>query len=196
MDTNGLGPNGPNSTRPAPPARQRVTVERTYLSLDALPQLRPAPVPSVPVRLQRLSPCPPPAWRTLYRLIGGPWHWHDRDAWDAPRLASHLQRPEVTVYRLSATLPTGVVDDAGFLELERHEDGAIELVYFGIDRACFGLGIGGWFLTEAVRIAFAENATSVWLHTCTLDGPTALPNYLQRGFRIDRTETYETTLAP
>ncbi len=31
----------------------------------------------------------------------------------------------------------------------------------------------------------------VWLHTCTLDHPNALPNYLARGFTPYRTETYE-----
>jgi len=33
-------------------------------------------------------------------------------------------------------------------------------------------------------------ATRVWLHTCTLDGPAALPNYLARGFVATRRETY------
>jgi hypothetical protein len=27
----------------------------------------------------------------------------------------------------------------------------------------------------------------VWLHTCTLDSPAALPNYLARGFEVVRT---------
>jgi hypothetical protein len=35
----------------------------------------------------------------------------------------------------------------------------------------------------------------VWLHTCTLDHPAALPNYLKRGFRPIREEVY-TTLLP
>jgi hypothetical protein len=30
----------------------------------------------------------------------------------------------------------------------------------------------------------------VWLHTCTLDHPAALPNYLKRGFRSTRQEEY------
>ena len=31
----------------------------------------------------------------------------------------------------------------------------------------------------------------VWLHTCTLDHPHALPNYQKRGFAPYKTETYE-----
>jgi len=34
----------------------------------------------------------------------------------------------------------------------------------------------------------------VWLHTCTLDSPNALPNYRARGFRPYRTERYETEI--
>jgi hypothetical protein len=30
----------------------------------------------------------------------------------------------------------------------------------------------------------------VWLHTCTLDDPAALPNYRARGFRPYKQETY------
>jgi hypothetical protein len=31
-------------------------------------------------------------------------------------------------------------------------------------------------------------AQRVWVHTCTLDHPQALPNYLARGFQIFRVE--------
>ncbi|MEA2383683.1 MAG: hypothetical protein QOH72_3654, partial [Solirubrobacteraceae bacterium] len=32
-------------------------------------------------------------------------------------------------------------------------------------------------------------APRAWVHTCTLDGPNALPNYEARGLRRFRTET-------
>lgn len=194
-EPNRLGPDGPTDGPAEPAARRTVTVERTYLALDALAQLKPAPLPRHPVLLERLDPCPEEAWRRLYREIGGPWHWHDRDVWDSVRIQNHLARAEVSVYRLTVEFGTGPLANAGFLELERHGDGSTEIVYFGIDHRCFGLGIGGWMLTEAVRIAFADGANRVWLHTCTLDGPAALPNYRQRGFQIERTETYQATLS-
>jgi hypothetical protein len=34
-------------------------------------------------------------------------------------------------------------------------------------------------------------ASRVWLHTCSLDGPAALPAYQARGFRIFREERLE-----
>lgn len=40
----------------------------------------------------------------------------------------------------------------------------------------------------------AMGANRLWLHTCTLDGPAALPNYRARGFVPFRTEHYETEL--
>ena len=83
---------------------------------------------------------------------------------------------------------------AGFFELGQHADGSVEIVYFGIMRRYFGHGIGKHLLTCAVRAAWAMGANRVWLHTCTLDSPSALPNYLARGFDPVRTETYEATL--
>jgi hypothetical protein len=38
-------------------------------------------------------------------------------------------------------------------------------------------------------------ATRVWLHTCTLDSPVALPNYEARGFVRYRSETYTVEMA-
>jgi hypothetical protein len=31
----------------------------------------------------------------------------------------------------------------------------------------------------------------VWVHTCTLDHPQALPNYLARGLEIYQTQTHQ-----
>jgi ribosomal protein S18 acetylase RimI-like enzyme len=170
-------------------------VERTYLALDAQAQFRPARAPNVPARLERLHPCPVDSWRALYRQIGAEWHWHDRDAWDFERIQEHLRRVEIQIYRLVAEQIERPDEAAGFLELEHHRDGSVEIVYLGLDRRVFGLGLGGWLLTEAVRHAFALGTDRVWLHTCTLDGPAALPNYLARGFHVERTETYHALLS-
>ena len=73
----------------------------------------------------------------------------------------------------------------------RHADQRVEIMYFGLAPNFIGQGLGGWMLTRAVEEAFALSAARVTLHTCTLDAPTALPNYLARGFVIVRTERYE-----
>jgi GNAT superfamily N-acetyltransferase len=62
------------------------------------------------------------------------------------------------------------------------------VAYFGLLPAFHGQGLGGFLLTHALRRAF-ELAPRVCLHTCTLDGPAALPNYQARGLRPFRTQT-------
>jgi hypothetical protein len=41
-----------------------------------------------------------------------------------------------------------------------------------------------------VQEAWRFGAARVWLHTCTLDSPRALPNYLARGFQAFKEEWY------
>ena len=38
------------------------------------------------------------------------------------------------------------------------------------------------------------SANRLWVHTCTLDHAAALPNYLKRGFKPFRQETYVVTV--
>jgi GNAT superfamily N-acetyltransferase len=72
----------------------------------------------------------------------------------------------------------------------------VEIVYFGLVPSYIGLGLGGALLSEAVREAWRFGGARVWLHTCTLDSPHALPNYKARGFRPYRVEQYETEVDP
>jgi len=81
---------------------------------------------------------------------------------------------------------------AGYFELERHSDGSVEVAYFGLLPEFIGRGLGKHLLTVAVETAWSLDARRVWLHTCTLDDPAALPNYQARGFRPFKEEVYET----
>jgi GNAT superfamily N-acetyltransferase len=82
-------------------------------------------------------------------------------------------------------------DSAGFFELQRHADESVEIAYFGLLPNFMGRGLGGPLLTRAVEEAFAMGARRVWLHTCTLDSPRALPAYRARGFREYKTQRLE-----
>jgi hypothetical protein len=53
---------------------------------------------------------------------------------------------------------------------------------------------GGVLLTAAVERAWEMGASRVWVHTCSLDAPAALPSYEARGFRRFKTETVEKDL--
>ena len=193
-DPKKLGPVSPTSGQ-APSLSNVCEVTRTYLEMSSLQQLMPGRPPSVSATLDRIDPCTVSAWRALYRQIGAPWHWHDRDAWDGDALAAHLARPDVRIYRVTAALGSAWTDATGFLELERHSDGSVEIAYIGLDHRVLGQRLGGWLVTEAVQTAFAWGAERVWLHTCTLDAPAALPNYIARGFSVTRVETYHTTVS-
>jgi GNAT superfamily N-acetyltransferase len=136
-------------------------------------------------RIERLDPCPVATYRALYRDVGERWHWRDRLAWSDDRLAAHLARETVGVYVARVDRAT-----AGYFELERHDDGSVEIAYFGLRPEFFGRGLGGELLTRAVEEAWRLSARRVWLHTCSLDSPRALPNYLARGFQQFREEWY------
>ena len=48
--------------------------------------------------------------------------------------------------------------------------------------------LGGYMLTEAIKISFSYKVKRVWVHTCSLDHKNALKNYLSRGMKIFNTE--------
>lgn len=172
---------------------EAIEVVRTYLELAAPDDLRPADFPAGAPAL-RVVPrpgCTATEYRWLYDAVGRAYRWRDRLAWSDGQLAAWLSRVDVAVW----VLEHREADDAdwrpaGYYELARHPDGGVEIVYFGLLAAAQGRGWGRALLTHAARTAWAMDASRVWLHTCTLDGPAALPNYLGRGFRPVRQERY------
>jgi GNAT superfamily N-acetyltransferase len=85
-----------------------------------------------------------------------------------------------------------MVDDAiaGYAELVMPSPETVEIAYFGLLPRFVGQGFGAWWLEYVVALAWQQpGATRVTLHTCELDHPSALPNYLARGFVVERTET-------
>jgi len=163
-----------------------IEVLRTYLELRSPEQLRPARFDDPAVRVSRHDEVDVARYRRLYETVGGSWHWIDRNAWPDERLARHLDRDSVTVWEL-------LVGDAsaGYFELERHDDDdSVEIAYFGLAPDFIGRGLGKGLLTRAAEEAWNLGPSRVWLHTCTLDSPHALPNYRARGFEEFRRETY------
>jgi GNAT superfamily N-acetyltransferase len=162
----------------------RVEVTRTHLEMRDLAALRHSRPPSADARLAREQPSLD-EYRAVYTVIGERWHWRDRLVMAETALADYLASPNIHVWVLR------VGDEiAGYFELQQYSDKSVELMYFGLVPRFMGQGLGGWMLTRAVEEAFALGAGLLTLHTCTLDAPTALPNYLARGFVITRTEQY------
>ena len=167
------------------PAMPPVTVVRTYLEMRSPEDLRPGQTPPDPPRLEPIQGCSVSFFRYLYAEVGRAYHWRDRLSWTDEQVRRHLSDPSVSLWLLTS----GAVP-AGYFELRTHDDHSIEIAYFGLLPEFVGRGWGGYLLTQAVVTAWAGEPQRVWLHTCTLDHPAALPNYLRRGFRPVREEVY------
>lgn len=122
--------------------------------------------------------------RFLYELVGEAWQWFDKkndtDAqWQAYSEADNL-RTWVAYYE-------GTI--AGYFELQSADNGDVEIKYFGLAPAFIGKGFGGYLLSYAIQQAWVEcQAKRVWVHTCSLDHPSALANYKARGMRLYKQE--------
>lgn len=162
-------------------------VTRTYLQLTSAGQFRPGFGDFPDVTLDPLPDADAALYRYCYRTVGEHYHWRDRWDWTDERIQAHLAEPGISVClaRRDATL-------AGYYELRRvTDDDSVEVAYFGLVPGELGRGLGKHLLSCAVRDAWALGPTRVWVHTCTLDHPNALPNYVARGFVPYKTEAYE-----
>ena len=163
-----------------------IQVRRTFLEMRSPAGLAQAVTPSPQPEVSQLQPCSPAMFRYLYGEVGRAFRWTDRLSWTDEQIAAHLADPGTSIWLLSwKDAP------AGYFELRAHDDGSVEIAYFGLVPDFIGRGWGGYLLTRAAGAAWDLGASRIWLHTCTLDHPAALPNYLKRGFRPFREETYE-----
>lgn len=155
------------------------SVTTWYLEMTSPDELRPAPVRSPCPRIERAEIPSPELSRFLYTAVGGAWHWRDRLPWTYEKWMQWLDRPEVQTWVL---YDRGT--PAGYVELEKQAEENVEIAYFGLLPSFIGRGLGGHLLTEGIVRAWAMNAKRVWVHTCSLDAPSALNNYQSRGLRI------------
>ena len=165
-------------TRVAGPGPGVVEVVVTDLEMTSADRLRPGRAPSVEATFVRAGRPAPELSRFFYRSVGGDWYWLDRIGWTHDQWVAWVSAPG---YELWTCWVDGV--PAGYVELDRADDGDVEIAYFGLLPDFAGLGLGGWLLTKATERAWAvEGTRRVWMHTCELDSPAALSNYRSRGF--------------
>jgi GNAT superfamily N-acetyltransferase len=127
----------------------------------------------------------------LYREVGRAYHWMDRAAWGRQDALAHLSDAAVAVFVLQAG-----ERDAGYVEFQDEPDGALRIRYFGLALEFHGRGLGRYFLAWAIAHSQRNGIRALRLHTCTLDSPAALPNYLARGFVVVRQERFTETYSP
>ncbi len=118
-------------------------------------------------------------YRFLYESVGKDWTWVDRLLMtdDQLRAIIHDELVEIHVLYVRGT-------PAGFAELDRRVSGEVELAYFGLMPEFQGNGLGRYFLHWAVGKAWSHDPGRVWVHTCELDHPAALPLYQEAGFEV------------
>lgn len=124
-----------------------------------------------------------PYYRSLYNAVGKVFYWLSRRKMSDEALATIIGDPRDELHVL-------YVDGApaGFAELGRRQHGEIELVQFGLMPEFIGQGLGKWFLQWTIDKAWSYEPKRFWLHTCTLDHPAALPNYMKAGFVLFKQE--------
>ncbi|MCX6923735.1 MAG: GNAT family N-acetyltransferase [Verrucomicrobia bacterium] len=122
--------------------------------------------------------------RFLYQAVGSPWQWTDKLNWTDDQWRAYVESDRLRTF---GAYYEGA--PAGYYELYRGDDQAVEISYFGLLPAFVGRGLGGALLTSALEQAWRMGPPRVWVHTCTLDHPAALANYKARGLKIYKTET-------
>ena len=121
----------------------------------------------------------------FYKQIGQNHQWNDRLVWSDEKWMSYVSNPNVLTYVLKEN-----EDIAGFFELIHHkEEQEMEIAYFGLLKDFLSKKLGGYMLTEALKISFSYKVKRIWAHTCSLDHKNALKNYLSRGMKIFKSET-------
>jgi GNAT superfamily N-acetyltransferase len=148
----------------------------THLEMTERPALRPDPEGAWTLRS---APSPDLDWfRDLYRRVGEEWLWFSRLQMADAELAAIVRSPMVDVHAL---VHEG--RDEGLLELDFRKAGQCELAFFGVTADLIGGGAGRWLMNRALELAWSRQVSRVWVHTCTLDHPSALAFYQRSGFR-------------
>lgn len=148
----------------------------TSLEMRARPL--PKPTPPSDLCLVRWRNPQPDRYRALFRRVGEPWLWFSRLIMPDAELAALLGDAGTEVYAVADR--QGI--EIGMLELNFRTPGECELAFFGLVPELTGRGHGRWLMTQALALAWRPGVDLVWVHTCTLDHPSALSFYRASGF--------------
>jgi ribosomal protein S18 acetylase RimI-like enzyme len=161
-------------------------ITTTFLEISDPSDLRPPNEPGADfpeIHLKKVD-CPI-ACSSMYLEVGKSQYWEIyRIGWTNLHWRRYLQREDIEISFIYGK--DGV--QIGYLELQVRPDASVEIVNFGLRSAFIGKGFGRSALTLAIRRGFELGEARLWLHTCTLDHPSALKNYYARGFRFVREE--------
>lgn len=123
--------------------------------------------------------------RFLYQLVGEQWQWTFKLGFSIQQWKDYAESPQLRTF---VAYHRGSI--AGYYEIQQQAQGNVEICNFGLAPEFIGKGFGGYLLSHAIQSAWSwPDTMRVWVSTCSLDHPSALPNYLARGFSLYQTET-------
>ncbi len=125
----------------------------------------------------------------MYRRLGERWMWFSRLVKPRAEVAAILGDANVETYMVRRE-----GEDQGLLELDFRVAGEAELAFFGLDEAVVGKGAGRWLMNRALALAWAKPIGRFWVHTCTLDHPSAPEFYQRSGFRCSSAASRSMTI--
>jgi GNAT superfamily N-acetyltransferase len=159
-----------------------IEVTTTFLEMLSPKDFKPKILDREDVRVRKIGIPTPVINHFFFVNVGRPWKWYSRLAWT-------LADWQALVEQETVTTSIGYVRGApfGYIELVRQGE-SVEIAFFGLLPQYIGMGLGGFLLSEAIRLAWELNPRRVWVHTCTLDHKHALDNYLARGLTIYKRE--------
>tara|TARA_B100000579_G_scaffold420071_1_gene419354 strand:+ start:121 stop:633 length:513 start_codon:yes stop_codon:yes gene_type:complete len=160
-------------------------VIRNYLEIKSLDKLLIKKKPDQKYNLEKVLKYDFQLNKFFYKQIGKNHHWKDRLTWSDNKWISYVSNPNVLTFILKEN-----ENLVGFFELIYHKKKfEIEIAYLGLLNEYLNRKLGGYLLSEAIKISFSyKNVSRVWVHTCSLDHKNALKNYLSRGMKVFNTE--------
>lgn len=162
----------------ATPEKPTLETTITYLRMTAF-KIPASPKPAnVNAALLAVDKPPLHFYRYLYYHVGIHWNWEARLRLTDRELTKliHADTCEITALFVDGS-------PAGFFEVNRARPETIDLAYFGMMTQVHGLGLGQWFLAQAIEACWSSEPKEITVNTCTLDHPAALPLYRKMGFR-------------
>jgi GNAT superfamily N-acetyltransferase len=144
-----------------------------YLELLNPNDFRPSGKAVAEVSIRQEITANPQLSRYLYETVGKDWQWSDRLKWIDQQWNDYLTQPDIEVW-----VAYVAKEIAGYFELEQEARSNVKIAYFGLLPQFINQCLGGYLLTAAIQQAWTLGATRVWTHTCSLEHPHALANYV------------------
>lgn len=168
-----------SGTTDLPPGKIAAIV--TSLEMTARPLVKADPPGTELLSLEPIGRDDVERYLAIYRGLGERWMWFSRLVKPVSELRAILADPAVLVFALRHE-----GRDVGLLELDFRVAGEGELAFFGLDDSIIGMGAGRWLMNRALELAWERPIQRFWVHTCTLDHPSAPDFYRRSGFTAFR----------